>query len=88
MRVVTLPLKFWTDHRNRGCSESAIELKRNKVYVTVQLDDEAWDDIYSDADFYATYFEGGNRRTEDEQSMVDLESSAKATLKRLKEFQG
>jgi hypothetical protein len=44
MRVVTLPLKFWTDHKNRGCSESAVELKRNKVYVTVQLDDEAWDD--------------------------------------------
>ena len=87
MRVITLPLKFWTDHRNRGCSESAIELKRNKVYVTVQLDDEAWDDIYSDADFYATYFDNC-RRTEDEQSMVDLESSAKATLKRLKEFQG
>jgi hypothetical protein len=85
MRVVTLPLKFWTDHKNRGCSESAVELKRNKVYVTVQLDDEAWDDIYSDAEFYATYFDN-SRRTEDEQSMVDLESSAKATLKRLQEL--
>jgi hypothetical protein len=85
MRVVTLPLKFWTDHKNRGCSESAVELKRNKVYVTVQLDDEAWDDIYGDAEFYATYFDN-SRRTEDEQSMVDLESSAKATLKRLQEL--
>jgi len=51
MRVVTLPLKFWSDHKNRGCSESAVEIKRNKVYVTVELDDEAWQDIYSDAGY-------------------------------------
>ena len=81
--TVELPLKFWLDHKNRDCSPSSIELKRNKVYVTVQLDEEAWSDIYSDAEFYATYFDGGNRRTEDEASIVELEGSAKATLKRL-----
>lgn len=81
--TIELPLKFWLDHKNRDCSPSSIELKRNKVYVTVQLDEEAWSDIYSDAEFYATYFENGNRRTEDEASMVELEGSAKATLRRL-----
>jgi hypothetical protein len=81
--TIELPLKFWLDHKNRDCSPSSIELKRNKVYVTVQLDEEAWSDIYSDAEFYATYFDGSNRRTEDEAMMVELEGSAKATLKRL-----
>jgi hypothetical protein len=81
--TIELPLKFWLDHKNRDCSPSSIELKRNKVYVTVQLDEEAWSDIYGDAEFYATYFDGGNRRTEDEAMMVELEGSAKATLKRL-----
>lgn len=80
--TVELPLKFWLDHKNRDCSPSSIELKRNKIYVTVQLDEEAWSDIYSDAEFYATYF-NNSRRTEDEQMMVDLEASAKSTLKRL-----
>jgi hypothetical protein len=80
--TVELPLKFWIDHKNRDCSPSSIESKRNKIYVTVQLDEEAWSDIYSDAEFYATYFDNC-RRTEDEAMMVELESSAKATLKRL-----
>jgi hypothetical protein len=84
IKVVVLPLKFWQDHRNRGCSESAIELSKNKRFVTVQLDKESWDDIYSDAEFYATYFDS-YKRTEDEQDMVDLEGSAKATLRRLQE---
>jgi hypothetical protein len=80
--TIELPLKFWLDHKNRDCSPSSIESKRNKIYVTVQLDEEAWSDIYSDAEFYATYFDN-RRRTEDEAMMVELESSAKATLKRL-----
>jgi|LakMenE01Jun11ns_1017448.scaffolds.fasta_scaffold9896123_2 hypothetical protein len=79
-KVVVLPLKFWSDHKYRGCSESAIELKRNKIYVTVELDEESWKDIYSDAEFYATYdAEYG------EEDMKALKSSAIATLKRLQE---
>jgi hypothetical protein len=85
MKVVTLPLKFWSDHRYRGCSESAVELKRNKVYVTVQLDDEAWQDIYSDADYYATY---KSTDPEAEADLVALIPSAKATFKRLQEQLG
>jgi hypothetical protein len=83
MRVVTLPLKFWKDHINRGCSQSAIELKRNKMYVTVQLDDESFQDIYSDADFYATY-----DCEEGEEGIREFQTSAKATLRRLQEIAG
>ncbi len=83
--VVTLPLKFWSDHRNRGCSESAVELKRNKVYVTVQLDDEAWQDIYSDAEYYATY---KSEDPEAEADIVALVESAKSTFRRLQERLG
>ena len=82
MRIVTLPLKFWSDHTNRGCSESAVEIKRNKVYVTVELDDAAWQDIYSDAEHYATFT---SEEPESEADMIALIPSAKATFKRLQE---
>ncbi len=85
MRVVTLPLKFWTDHKNRGCSESAVEIKRNKVYVTVELDEAAWQDIYSDAEFYATFT---STEPEYEADIIALIPSAKATLRRLEEIKG
>jgi hypothetical protein len=83
--VVTLPLKFWSDHRNRGCSESAVELKRNKVFVTVRLDTEAWRDIYSDAEYYATFT---STDPEAEADIIAFIPSAKATLKRLQERLG
>lgn len=78
MTTVTLPLKFWADHKFRGCSESAVEVSRNKIYVTVILDAESFQDIYSDAQFYATYdAESG------EEQMKQLKLSAIATVKRL-----
>lgn len=76
--TVTLPLKFWRDHTNRGCSQSAIEVSRNKMYVTVTLDQEAYEDIYSDAEFYATY-----DAEQGEEGIKEFQASAKATLKRL-----
>ena len=82
MTKVILPLKFWTDHTSRGCSQTAIELKRNKVYVTVELDKESWDDIYSDSEFYATFT---SIDPESEADMIALIPSAKATLRRLQE---
>lgn len=85
MRVVVLPLKFWKDHTNRGCSQTAVELKRNKVYVTVQLDEESWSDICSDAEYYATFI---STDPEAESDMIAMIPSAKATLKRLQEFKG
>ena len=78
---VTLPLKFWLDHKARDCSPTAIELKRNKIYVTVKLDRTAFNDIYSDATYYAEYL------TDDaasEPEMKALEGSAISTLRRLK----
>jgi hypothetical protein len=85
MRVVTLPLKFWSDHKSRGCSESAVEIKRNKVYVTVELDEAAWQDIYSDAEFYAAFT---STEPEYEADIIALIPSAKATLRRLEEIKG
>jgi hypothetical protein len=76
--TVTLPIKFWRDHTNRGCSQSAIEINCNKVFVTVQLDCEAFLDILSDAEFYATY-----KCEEGEEGIKEFQASARATLKRL-----
>lgn len=85
MKVIVLPLKFWKDHTNRGCSQTAVELKRNKVYVTVQFDEESWNDICSDAEYYATFT---STDPEAESDMIAMIPSAKATLKRLQEFKG
>ena len=76
--LITLPLKFWADHKNRGCSESAIEVSRNKIYATIKFDAESYKDIYSDAEFYATY-----KCEYGEEQIKELQPSAKATLKRL-----
>jgi hypothetical protein len=78
--TVKLPLKFWRDHTNRGCSQSAVEINRSKLFVTVELDREAFEDIKSDAEFYATY-----PAEEGEESIREFRASAKATLARLQE---
>ena len=78
VKEAELPLKFWMDHKNRGCSESAVELKRNKMYVTVALDVDSFQDIISDSYFYAF------QKWEDgEDEMKQLQASARATYLRL-----
>lgn len=76
--TIQLPATFWDDHRERDCSETAVELKRSARLVTVELDAESWADIYSDAKHYGTsnpsHFDGDYR---------GLIQSAKATLRRL-----
>lgn len=78
MTTITIPLKFWRDHLNRGCSQSAVEVSRNKMYAVVDFDAESFEDILSDAKFYAEY-----DAEEGEEDMKAMKASAKATLKRL-----
>ena len=77
-RTITLPLKFWQDHTNRGCSQSAIEIKRNNKFAVIEFDKESFDDILSDAQFYATY-----KAENGEEGIKEFQASARATLKRL-----
>lgn len=78
--TVTVPAKFYEDHRARDCGYSDRILKETKTSVTVSLDMEGYNDLYSDADYYAGF--GG----EDFQWNRGICLSAKATLKALKKF--
>lgn len=78
--TIQLPATFWDDHIERDCSPTAVEIKRSARLVTVQLDAEAWADIYSDAKYYGNadlrWFDSEYR---------GLLQSAKATLRRLEQ---
>jgi len=76
---VTLPIAFWSDHKNRGCSQSAIEISRNKRFVTLELDPAALEDILSDADYYASY-----DPQDGEEEMRYWKPKAQSTLNALK----
>lgn len=52
-RCYTVPTHFYDDHVARDLT-AGVEVKRTKARVTVWLDKVAYDDLYGDADYYAT----------------------------------
>lgn len=78
--IVTVPALFYADHRNRECGSSGVVIKSNKKTVTVILDLSAWQDLHSDAEYYASF-----KGTEDyyEDNNKSLCESAIRTLARL-----
>lgn len=76
--TITVPALFYSDHRNRDCGNSGVIVSRNKVTVTVSLDQSAWLDLLSDADYYASF--KGCADYQENRSLVD---SAIRTLNRL-----
>lgn len=76
--TIKVPGKFWYDHKDRGCSETAEVVKYGKTLVTVTLDEEAWRDLYSDAEYYAE--QDSDVWAGDYRGLI---SSAKATLRRM-----
>ena len=76
---VTVPSYFYDDHADR-CSEGVV-VKRTKREVTVELDREEYEDLYTDAEHYSherEYWEFDR----------GLVLSARATLRRLKSGPG
>ena len=51
---------FYSDHRARECGQSGIIIKETKTRTTVLLDALAWEDLYSDADYYADLLDGND----------------------------
>ena len=53
--TVTVPAIFYYDHRfNRECGRTGVIIKETSSTYTVSLDESAWIDLYSDADYYAS----------------------------------
>jgi hypothetical protein len=52
--TIKIPKRFYDDHIFRECGQSGKVLKKYASHYLVELDQEAWDDLYSDADYYGT----------------------------------
>lgn len=74
---VTVPPRFYDDHVDRGCPPGVVE-GRYRGGVHLLLDREAWDDLLSDADHYAT------SASEYGPELVGLCSSARATARKMR----
>lgn len=76
-RIIKIPRRFYDDHRYRECGQSGVIVRKTKTYYLVELDQEAWDDLYSDADYY-----GDDSVSEDLwEQYRGVVLSARATLK-------
>ena len=73
--VLKVPAIFWDDHFSRDLDSTSVEISRNKLTVTLEMNADAIYELYSDADYYATAMgEWGDR------SVIN---SAKSTVKSL-----
>jgi hypothetical protein len=76
--TMKVPALFWHDHKGRGFGATALMVKDGKGLVEVNLDEPAWNDLYSDASFYAAsdshWFTGDYR---------GIVASAKTTIRRM-----
>ena len=79
-RRIVLPERFYRDHADRGLPAGVIVSER-RATVTVDLDDEAWKDLRADAEHYV-YMGVAEMGV----GLLGLISSARATLKRMAEY--
>lgn len=77
--TVTVPLMFFKDHLNRGCGQTAKVIRETKTTFVVELDQEAWTDLFTDAECYESFI-----GTEDYEGNKPIVGSAVRTLTRLR----
>jgi hypothetical protein len=83
MALYTVPSKFYLDHMNRCdlCYEHPLKaVKVGKLLTILDLDQAMFEDLYSDADYYASLKGGWDSDYEENRAIID---SAVNTLKRL-----
>lgn len=81
--TITVPRTFFKDHLNRGCGETAKVVRETQTTFLVELDQEAWTDLYSDAEYYESFI-----GTDDYAGNEPIVGSAVRTLARLKLLEG
>jgi hypothetical protein len=74
-----IPPRFYLDHVARGCGETGKIVLHAKNYLIVELDDQALDDLTSDALYYIECADTFDP------PLTGLISSARATLKKIGE---
>jgi len=79
LTVVKVPAIFWDDHFSRDLDFTSVEVSRNKKTVTLQMTDEALDELISDADYWA----GDHWYGEEKRDNLRIINSARSTIKSL-----
>ena len=80
--IVTVPAIFYWDHRfNRECGNTGVIVKETSRTYTLSLDESAFIDLFSDADYYAS-MKGSDDYSEN-RSIVDSAIRTLNTLKRV-----
>jgi hypothetical protein len=77
--TVKVSAMFWDDHCSRDLDSTSEEIARNKLTVTLKMSEAALYELWSDADYYAS-FDGEDAR--DNRAVV---GAAKSTLRALKQ---
>lgn len=75
---VVIPTLFWRDHFDRAENDTAEVVKAGERLTTVILDEAAWANLYSDADYYAS--QDNDVWAGDYRGLIN---SARTTLKRM-----
>ena len=81
--TVAVPWTFYKDHLNRGCGQTAKVIQETVKTFLVELDQEAWTDLVSDAEYYESFV-----GTEDYHGNKPIVDSAIRTLARLRLLEG
>jgi len=76
---IKVPTLFYKDHQYRTPHSAGTVIKVGKLISEVEFTQEQFDDLLSDADYYASF--KGSEDYEENKNIVD---SAITTLKRLK----
>ena len=79
--TIQVARKFYDDHESRDCGLTDQVIKRSVYTVTVQLDEEGWDDLISDARHYGEDGMDWEEVSPDDRALM---RSARAVFDRMK----
>lgn len=88
--TLTLPVRFWDDHTYRNSGEYPVgtEIKRNSRTVTATFTAEEFDNLWSDADYYADCAACGEWSRSDDPALWAIGQSAVRTVAAIKKQRG
>jgi hypothetical protein len=83
--TIDVARKFYEDHEARDCGETDVVIKRSTSTVRVQLDEEGWSDLKSDAEHYGYGGMDWPEISADDRSLMRSARSIFTKMKRIEE---
>jgi len=82
--VITIGKLFVEDHWDRECGLTDKVIRETKKTITVELDEDGWVDLYSDADYYFNMITG----YDPEEGLIPLGRAAKRVIDKMNAYVG